>query len=273
MIARDIEVLVDPERMVLWIAPLFGLLVGSFLNVCIVRWPALESVVKPRSRCPQCGNLIAWYDNIPVLSWLVLRAKCRHCKLPIPWRYPLIEMVTGLIWLWAAWQYGYSLETLRAALFGTLLLGIAVTDAREYIIPDEFSIGGTALGILFAFAPFVLGHSHPHALGWREALIGAAVGFALLWLVAWLGSKAFGKDAMGGGDIKMMAMIGAFLGWQGVLLTVFLGALFGTLIFLPLKLMGREKLVPFGIFLAIGSALCWVLGPAMIEWYSRAMLG
>jgi leader peptidase (prepilin peptidase) / N-methyltransferase len=261
------------DPVLIGVAAVFGLLIGSFLNVCIVRWPALESVVSPRSRCPKCGNLIAWYDNIPVISWLVLRAKCRHCQLPIPWRYPLIELLTGCLWVIAVLNYGYSLESLRAAIFGTLLLGIAVTDAREYIIPDEFSIGGTAVGILFAFASLWIGVNHPHALGWRESLMGAAVGFGLLWLVAWLGAKAFGKDAMGGGDIKMMAMIGAFLGWQGVLLTLFLGAVFGTIIFLPLKLIGRDKLVPFGIFLAIGAALCWVVGPSLIEWYSRTLLG
>ena len=262
-----------PDPVFLTIAGVLGLLIGSFLNVCIVRWPAMESVVSPRSRCPQCGNLIAWYDNVPVFSWLILRAKCRQCRLPIPWRYPLIELVTGVIWVLAAYTYGYSLESLRAAVFGTLLLGIAVTDAREYIIPDEFSIGGTAIGICFAFGSLFAGlASHPHALGWRESLIGAAVGFGLLWIVAWLGTKAFGKDAMGGGDIKMMAMIGAFLGWQGVLLTLFLGAVFGTVVFLPLKLAGRDKLVPFGIFLSVGAALCWVVGPGLIEWYSRRML-
>jgi leader peptidase (prepilin peptidase)/N-methyltransferase len=263
-----------PDAMVLILAGLLGLLFGSFLNVCIVRWPALQSVVKPRSRCPQCGNLIAWYDNIPVISWLVLRAKCRHCQLPIPWRYPLIELLTACIWLLSAWHYGLQLETLRAAVFGTLLLGIAVTDAREYIIPDEFSIGGTALGVLFAFAAYLSRvPADPHAIGMTQSVIGAAVGFGLLWIVAWLGSKAFGKDAMGGGDIKMMAMIGAFLGWQGVLLTLFLGAVAGTIVFLPLKLAGRDKLVPFGIFLALGAALCWVAGPSLIAWYSTTMLG
>lgn len=263
----------NPTTLVLLFAGVFGLLVGSFLNVCIVRWPALESVVKPRSRCPQCGNRIAWYDNIPVLSWLILRARCRHCRLPIPWRYPAIELVTGCIWVAAAWQYGYQLEALRAALFGTLLLGIAVTDAREYIIPDEFSIGGTVIGILFAFAALWTGHApDPHALSWSQALLGAVTGFAVLGIVAFLGSKAFGKDAMGGGDIKMMAMIGAFLGWQGVLLTVFLGAVCGTLVYLPLKLAGRDKLVPFGIFLALAAAVCWVAGPALVDWYTRTML-
>jgi leader peptidase (prepilin peptidase)/N-methyltransferase len=263
----------SPETPLLVLASVFGLLIGSFLNVCIVRWPAMESVVKPRSRCPQCGNLIAWYDNVPVVSWLILRAKCRHCTLPIPWRYPLIELATGCIWFAAAWKYGDQLEALRAAVFGTLLLGIAVTDAREYIIPDEFSIGGTAIGILFAFAFKVPGLAPDvHSLPWMQALLGAVAGFVLLWIVAFVGTKAFGKDAMGGGDIKMMAMIGAFLGWQGVLLTLFLGAVSGTLVFLPLKLAGRDKLVPFGIFLALGAAACWIAGPALVDWYVRTVL-
>ena len=242
-----------------------GLLLGSFLNVCITRWPAELSVVKPRSRCPRCGAMIAWYDNIPVVSWLVLRAKCRHCALPIPVMYPLVEIAVGLLWAGAAAWYGLDLETIRAATFGTILLGIAMTDAREYLIPDEFSIGGTVIGLLFAVAG--------GALPWPQALLGAAVGYALLWLIAVVGSKAFGEEAMGGGDIKMMAMIGAFLGWQGVLLTLFLGALLGTLIFLPMKLAGKEKLVPFGIFLALGAAACWVAGGAMVAWYRVSMLG
>ncbi len=247
------------------IAGAFGLLLGSFLNVCITRWPSEQSVVRPRSRCPRCGAMIAWYDNIPVVSWLVLRARCRHCALPIPVMYPLVEVAVGLLWAAAAARYGLELETIRAATFGTLLLGIAMTDAREYLIPDEFSVGGTVLGLLFAVAG--------GALPWPQALLGAAVGYALLWLIAVVGSKAFGEEAMGGGDIKMMAMLGAFLGWQGVLLTLFLGALIGTLIFLPMKLMGREKLVPFGIFLAIGGAAYWIVGEAMVTWYRTSILG
>ncbi len=238
---------------------------GSFLNVCIARWPAEQSVVKPRSRCPRCETLIAWYDNIPVVSWLLLRARCRNCEQPISWQYPAIELVTGAIWGWAAWQYGPVIEMPRAAFFFTILLGIAMTDAREYIIPDEFSVGGTVLGIMFA----LMGGMLP----WPQALLGAGVGYALLWLIAVIGSKAFGEEAMGGGDIKMMAMIGAFLGWQGVLLTLFLGAFLGTLIFLPIKLLGKDKLVPFGIFLAIGAAATWLAGPALIDWYRVAMLG
>lgn len=259
------QALADHPAIFLVGSTVFGLLLGSFLNVCIVRWPAEESVVKPRSRCPQCRELIAWYDNIPVASWLALGAKCRQCALPIPFLYPAVELAVGVIWLGVAWSQGPSIEMLRGGVFLTILLGIAMTDAREYIIPDEFSIGGAVLGILFA----LLGG----ALAWPAALLGAVVGYALLWVVAALGEKAFGEEAMGGGDIKMMAMLGAFLGWPGVLLTLFLGALLGTIVFLPLKLAGRDKLVPFGIFLALGGAATYLVGSQIISWYQVTMLG
>lgn len=237
----------------------FGLMLGSFLNVCIHRWPREESVVKPRSRCPGCGKMIAWYDNVPVLSWLLLRGKCRNCKAAISIQYPLIELTTGIMWVFMAWRYGASITALQAAVFFTILLGIALTDAREYIIPDEFSLGGLVLGILFSLAggfPAV-----------ATALIGAAVGFGVLWLVGVAGTKMFKEEAMGGGDIKMMAMVGAFVGWQGVLLTIFLGALLGTLVFVPLSVVGKKKLVPFGVFLSLGAAATWLAGPALIAWY------
>jgi len=158
-----------------------------------------------------------------------------------------------------------TLEALRGAVFGTLLLGIAMTDARKYIIPDEFTWGGLVIGLLFSLAGGLEG------LG--AAALGAAVGFGILWLVGTVGTWVFKEDAMGGGDIKMMAMVGAFLGWQGVLLTIFLGAFAGTLIFVPLMLMGQKKLVPFGIFLAIGAAICYEAGPALIDWYGRYLAG
>jgi leader peptidase (prepilin peptidase)/N-methyltransferase len=251
---------------------LFGLLTGSFLNVCIVRLPLDESVVHPRSRCPRCGRMIEWYDNIPVVSWLLLRGKCRGCGVPISPMYPLVELANGLIWGWMAWRYGLSLETLRGALFGTLLLGIAMTDAREYIIPDEFSIGGLILGLAFSLAG-----GWP---GFRAALIGAAVGFGLLWVfgavgtwvgrrMGMLGGEGQPDEAMGGGDIKMMAMIGAFLGWPGVFVTVFLGALSGSLIYGPLNLSGRKLLVPFGVFLALGAAITYLAGGGLMNLYLR----
>ncbi len=243
------------------IAGLFGLVIGSFLNVCIVRLPAEQSVVSPPSRCPRCGRPVQWFENLPVFSWLLLGGKCKGCREPISIMYPLVELSVGLLWAGAALRYGFNLTGLTAALFGALLLGIALTDAREYIIPNEFTWGGLIIGLILSAAGGL------HAL--LLALLGAAVGFAILWLVGVVGKLAFKEEAMGGGDIKMMAMVGAFLGWQGVLLTIFLGAVFGTLIFLPLALIGRKKLVPFGVFLAVGAAVTFLLGPAIIQWYRR----
>jgi leader peptidase (prepilin peptidase)/N-methyltransferase len=243
---------------------LLGAMIGSFLNVCIYRWPKDESVIQPRSRCPGCGQGIAWYDNVPMLSWLVLRGRCRRCGTGISAQYPLVELATGLIWGVMAWRHGLTLATLTGAVFFTLLLGITMTDAREYIIPDEFSVGGLALGILFSLPGGFPTIAH--------ALIGAAAGFSLLWVVGALGTRIFKEDAMGGGDIKMMAMVGAFVGWQGVLLTVFLGALLGTLIFVPISFLNRKRLVPFGIFLSMGAATTWVAGPALIAWYRDFVL-
>lgn len=243
------------------VAGLFGLLIGSFLNVCIVRLPADQSVVTPRSRCPTCGTPVEWRDNIPVLSWLLLGGKCRSCRAPISILYPLVELTVGLLWAAVALRYGVGIEGVKAALFGTLLLGIALTDAREYIIPDEFTWGGLILGLIISAAGGF------QALLW--ALFGAAVGFAILWLVGLVGKAVFKEEAMGGGDIKMMAMVGSFLGWQGVLLTIFLGALAGSAIFLPLALVGRKKLVPFGVFLALGAAVTYLVGPAILDWYRR----
>jgi leader peptidase (prepilin peptidase)/N-methyltransferase len=241
----------------------FGLLFGSFLNVCILRLPKEESIVHPPSRCPGCGKGIAWYDNVPVLSWLILRGRCRNCQTPISPLYPAVELSTGLIWFASGYHWSLTFAALKAVVFFTLLLGIAITDAREYIIPDEFSIGGLVFGLLFSLLGGV-----PEV---GRALLGAAVGFGGLWAVGALGAMMFKKEAMGGGDIKMMAMVGAFLGWQGVLLTIFLGALLGSLVFVPLQLVrgDRQKEVPFGIFLSLGAATTFLFGSAILEWYGH----
>ena len=244
------------------VGALFGAVIGSFLNVCIVRLPEDQSVVSPPSRCPRCGKPVEWRDNIPVLSWLLLGGKCRGCREPISILYPLVELATAVVWAGMAWYYGLSLDALKGALFGTLLLGIALTDARKYIIPNEFTFGGLAIGLVLSAAGGL------HAL--LLALLGAAVGYSILWLVGMLGTWAFKEEAMGGGDIKMMAMVGSFVGWQGVLLTIMLGAIGGVVIFLPLRLFGRKKKeLPFGVFLAIGAAVTYVIGPSLIDWYSR----
>lgn len=290
------------------VAAVFGLLIGSFLNVCILSWARepKESVLRPRSRCPRCGKQIAWYDNIPVLSWIFLLGKCRHCRQPISLMYPLVELTTGAIWVFAVWLYGPTIAAVRAGVFFTLLLGILVSDARAFIIPDEFTIGGAVLGLILTA---IGGGAH----GVAFSLMGGAVGFGVLWAVGWLGTKLLKKDAMGGGDIKMMGMVGIFVGWTGVALTIFLGALIGTIAYLPLMLITRglrdrrerlaaanapeplpkhrrkeasveaqmpspasdehEGMVPFGVFLAIGAAVAFLFGQRIIEWYAVNYLG
>lgn len=241
------------------IAGIFGLVLGSFLNVCILRLPSQQSVVRPGSRCPKCGYVLRWYDNIPVVSWLLLGGKCRSCKAPISVQYPLIELAAGAIWAGFGWWAGPGMVLVSGGIFFTLLLGIAMTDAREYIIPDEFSLGGLMIGILLSL------DGGFHTIG--TAIFGAAVGFAVLYAVAVGGKALFKEEAMGGGDIKMMAMVGAFTGWSGVFLTIFLGSLLGTLIFVPLALIGKKKLVPFGVFLSLGAAVTYLWGPAIVTWY------
>ncbi|MFH1765197.1 MAG: prepilin peptidase [Gemmatimonadota bacterium] len=246
------------------LAGILGLMLGSFLNVCTLRWPSEESVVKPPSHCPGCGTQIRWYDNIPVLSYLILRGKCRFCGASISPQYPIVELTTGLIWAGSFMHYGLSVESARGAVFLTVLLGIAITDARFYIIPDEFSLGGGLLGL--ALAPF------PGGLTLLEAFLGAGVGFGILWLVAKFGTWLFKKDAMGGGDLKMMGMVGAFLGVPGVFLTLFLGALLGSVVFGPIS-WKTGKLVPFGIFLAVGASVSYGWGGLFIRWYTTNFLG
>lgn len=253
-----------PDGFVLPVAAVVGASIGSFLNVCIYRLPRDLSLVSPPSACPHCNTPIQWHDNVPVLGWLLLGGKCRACKAPISPRYPLVELVVGLLWVGSFWAWGLTWEALAAALFGTLLVGITLTDAEHYIIPDEFTLGGLVLGLALS-----LRDGTP---GLMDAGVGAVVGFGTLWAVAWLGEKVFGKEAMGGGDIKMMAMVGAFLGWQGALLTVFLGALVGSVIFGPIALRTR-KLVPFGVFLALGAAATWLVGDALLAWYLGYLRG
>lgn len=240
-------------------AAFWGAAVGSFLNVCIARLPAGGSIVGPRSRCPRCGRAIAWYDNIPVVSYLLLRGRCRGCGDRISWQYPVVELASVVIWAGMALLFGPSWRALQGAILFSLLLAIAVTDARHYLIPDPLSVGGLVAGLALSLLP-----GRPEPL---YAAIGAVAGFLVLWGVGRLGEWAFRKPAMGGGDMKMMAMIGAFLGPVGAMLTIFLGALTGSLVFGPVSLK-TGKLVPFGVFLALGAAVTFLAGDALVDWYA-----
>ncbi|HVO36022.1 MAG TPA: prepilin peptidase [Gemmatimonadales bacterium] len=263
-------------------AGIWGAMLGSFLNVCVWRLPRNESVIRPASHCPACGKPIAWYDNIPLLSYVALRARCRHCGARISAQYPLVELAVALIWAGAVVWRGASWEALSAAVLTTLLLGIALTDARHYLIPDEFSLGGLGAGLALSFIP---GGISP-----LDSLVGAAAGFALLWVVKAAGDWALKRGmirgeelqqvleagetptTLGGGDLKMMAMVGSFLGWRGVLLTAFLGSVAGVLVFLPLVLLKRRSPIPFGVFLAVGAVVTLVAGDALVAWYSGMLV-
>lgn len=245
-------------------AAVLGAAIGSFINVLVVRLPAGRSPVRPRSACPACGAAIAWYDNVPILSWLVLRGRCRRCGTRISAQYLLVEAGTALMWLGIAWLYGPSWVGLRGAVLISLVLTIALIDARHYLIPDALSLGGLVAGLALAPLP-----GPPSILA---ALLGAAAGFGVLFVVGLVGEWIFKKPAMGGGDMKMMAMVGAFLGPSGAMLTIFLGALVGTIVFAPVALR-TDREVPFGVFLAIGAATTFLVGDLLVGWYAGLFLG
>lgn len=243
-----------------WLAGIFGLLIGSFLNVCIYRWPRDLSVVRPRSKCPACDAGIAWYDNVPVLSWLLLRGRCRHCRARIHWRYPVVELLTAVSFAWFVSQHGLSLAAARYCVFTAILIALGFADADTRILPDELTLGGTLIG-------FVLSASL------TDSLIGAVVASGSLWLAGWLFKKLRHKEGLGLGDVKMLAMIGAFLGLQGALLTIVVGSFLGAIVGLVwIRLTGKDAAsyeLPFGTFLAVAGFLVAVGGESVIGWYTR----
>ncbi|HSJ26065.1 MAG TPA: prepilin peptidase [Longimicrobiales bacterium] len=255
-----------PDWLLLLWAGIIGAAVGSFLNVCIYRWPAEQSVISPPSRCPGCETQLRWRDNVPILGWLMLRGRCRYCGVSISAQYPLIELATALIWMAAVARFGLELEAMRSAVFLTILLGIAMTDAQHMVIPDQFTLVGAGIGLVLAPAP--------GGIGLTTALVGAVVGYVLLWLVKLAAEKALRKPALGIGDIHMMVFVGAFTGLSGMLLTLMLGSFLGLLIGAPLAALRRDGPVmgtylPLGVFLAMGAAIAHVWGAAIMEWYLR----
>lgn len=233
-----------------------GLIIGSFLNVVVARLPEDKSVVRPGSRCPKCGKSIAWYDNVPVLSWLLLRGKCRSCAAPISPRYPLVELLTALVFVAVFHRQGWGVHLLvRGWPLVAILIAVTFIDLDHRIIPDELSLGGLALGLATCWLD-------PDRT-WLECVGGAALGYGLFFGIAWIYLQTTGRSGLGGGDIKLLAMLGAFMGPVGVFTTIMVSSLGGSLVGIAwglyLRSRGRRKrrmmklAIPYGPFLVIGA--------------------
>jgi leader peptidase (prepilin peptidase)/N-methyltransferase len=243
-----------------------GALIGSFLNVCIHRLPRCESIVWPGSHCPSCGTSIEYYDNIPLFSYLWLLGRCRTCRNSISMRYPVVEAANAAGYVMILATFGLTWTTvLYSALFSALLV-VTGTDLSHRIIPNVVTVPGIVIGLLGAATVL--------PVGLVNALLGMAIGGGILWALAWASPYLFGKEGMGGGDIKLLAMIGAFLGWKPALLTIMVGSLSGSLIGLSLiglGLMKRDEYIPFGPFLVFGALVSMFFAQPLLEWYQTLL--
>lgn len=244
----------------------FGLIIGSFLNVCIYRLPEKKSIVTPSSFCPKCGIKIKPWDNIPILSYLFLIGRCRSCGERISLRYPFVELLNGLFYLFSYMHYGLTYHLFFIFIFLSSMIVITFIDIDYQIIPDSITLPGIIVGLFagsfFMPDPFSLNLS---ILGFKDSFLGFLIGGISFYLIA-----IISRGGMGGGDIKMMAMIGAFLGWKSVFLTTLIGSVFGSLlgIFLMIfKGKGRKTKIPFGPFLALGSIITLFFGRNILDWY------
>jgi len=267
------------------LAGLAGLLIGSFLNVCIYRFPRDLSVVRPRSFCPHCEKMIAWYDNIPLVSFVLLKGQCRHCGQSIPARYPIVETLTGALFFSFVAALGPTLPALKFCLYSALLVGMIFADLEERILPDEFTLGGALAGLALSWVVpvsdnmgeiFLLLAGAPlkgRALSLAESFLGAVVPTAFLWLTGELYQKVRHREGLGFGDVKMIAMVGAFLGLRGSLLTLIIGSLLGSVIGLAYILVTRKDHssyeLPFGSFLGAAAIGFSLVDQRVIAWYAK----
>lgn len=268
---------------------IFGAIIGSFLNVVIHRVPLEESVVKPGSRCPSCGTGIAFYDNVPILSYALLGGRCRNCKVHISARYPAVEALTALLWIAVAWHDGLTLALPFDLVFVTAIMALVFIDAEHMILPNAITYPGVVFSLVARCAiPLLMGEPHfddlPMLLNgplsgmpiWAASLLGALIGGLLgggsLWLTGWTWEKLRGVEAMGLGDVKMMFMVGAYLGWRLTILNLFLGVFSGSLIGIAIMMRQGKRdmkmLLPFGIFLGIGAIASLLIGSQIVEWYA-----
>ncbi len=260
--------MIDPEFLNIAapiFAAIFGLFIGSFLNVCIYRIPKEESIVWPGSHCPQCGQAVKPWDNIPVLSYILLRGRCRSCRIRISPRYPLVELLSGLICLGMLYKFGPTLSFIIYYIWAAALLVVTFIDLDYQIIPDRISLGGIVIGLICVyFLP----------IGYKDALIGLGLGAGGLMAVIYGYYFLTGKQGMGGGDVKLLGMIGVFIGWQGVIFTIFMASLIGSIVgvsWMLYKGKDMKAAIPFGPFLALGALIFVFWGDPMIGWYFGLM--
>jgi leader peptidase (prepilin peptidase) / N-methyltransferase len=242
-------------------AAIIGAVVGSFLNVCIFRMPLGRSVVWPGSVCAKCSRPLAWYENVPVFSFLILRTRCRTCGAPISWQYPIVEAVTTTMFAFLYWSLGPTLLFLSRAAFGSALITLFAIDLEHHLLPNAITLPGIIVG--FVFSVF----TDP---GWRASLIGILAGGGVLWGIAEAYFRIRHEEGLGMGDVKMLGMIGAFLGWKLMLLTMVLASVAGSVIGVALIVSKRGDMkyaLPFGTFLALGAGAAMTVGPAILNWY------
>jgi leader peptidase (prepilin peptidase) / N-methyltransferase len=244
----------------LWMTAI-GAVVGSFLNVCIYRLPRRESVAFPASHCPHCGRRLSWFENVPIASYLALRGRCRTCTARISIRYPIIEAITALMFLLGWWTYGPGILLVSRLVFGCALIVLFAIDLEHQLLPNAITLPGIVVGFLFAW------FTEP---GWLSSLIGIVVGGGALWAVAEGYYRLRHEDGLGMGDVKMLSMIGAFVGWKLTLLSLMLASVSGSVIGLFMIVTRRGGLkyaLPFGTFLALGAAAAVTVGPRLLNWY------
>jgi leader peptidase (prepilin peptidase) / N-methyltransferase len=251
-----------PPALYIVAAALFGLCIGSFLNVVIYRLPLGQSLATPPSRCRTCGYSLRWFDNIPVLSWVSLRGRCRQCGTRVSWQYPVVELVTGALFVLVVWLTPVGPLMASRLLLVCILIALFGIDLEHQILPNSITLPAIAIGVLLSLiAP----------PGWKDALIGVVLGGGILYAIAWGYYLWRREEGMGMGDVKMLAMIGAFLGWKAVLVTLVLSSFAGAFIGLGLMAVQRGTMkyaLPFGTFLAIGAVVAMFVGEPLIAWYA-----
>jgi leader peptidase (prepilin peptidase)/N-methyltransferase len=262
-----------------------GAVVGSFLNVCIVRLPEGKSLVRPGSHCPSCDAPIRWFDNIPIVSFLMLRGECRRCGCHISWRYPAVELLTAILFVLLLHKFTHALALLIYIAFTCALIVVSFIDLKHYIIPNEISIPGIFIGLALSLVParlaggqfvlpqsvFFIADGAPTIAGsFLNSLIGCIAGGGILYLAGLFSLAVFKKEGMGGGDVKLLAMVGAFLGWKLALMTIIVGSTLGAIvgvILILLRLKTRSEYIPFGPYLALGALLSLMYGDSILRMY------